>query len=80
MNTIYISDDQRQLLIDLLDRELLSLQREIMHTGTYDYRQFLKERERALDRLLHHLQTQARAGSNSQSSIEPTAPPREYQL
>jgi hypothetical protein len=78
MNAISMSDDQRQLLIDLLDREILSLQKEIMHTDTYDYRQFLKERERALDSLLHHLRTQARAASDSQSSIELTAPPLEY--
>jgi hypothetical protein len=30
MNTIHLSDQERQLLIDLLEREILSLHKEIM--------------------------------------------------
>ena len=75
MNTIHIRDQEQQLLIDLLEREILSLHQEIMHTDTYDYRQFLKDRERSLNDLLHNLQAQARSLSSSQSSVDPTAPP-----
>jgi hypothetical protein len=75
MSAIHVSDREQQLLIDLLEREILSLHKEIMHTDTYDYRQFLKERERSLKDLLHNLQAQARSVSGSQSSVEPIAPP-----
>ena len=80
MNTIHISDDQQQLLMSLLERELLNLQKEIMHTDTYDYRQFLKAREHSLEGLLHNLREQARSVSGSQSAVEPTIPPLEYRL
>jgi hypothetical protein len=75
MNTIHTRDQEQQLLIDLLEREILSLHKEIMHTDIYDYRQFLKDRERSLNDLLHNLQAQARSLSRSQSSVDPTAPP-----
>ncbi|MBI3756724.1 MAG: hypothetical protein HY267_01985 [Deltaproteobacteria bacterium] len=65
MNTIHVSAQEQQLLLELLDRELLNLHKEILHTDTHDYRQFLKERERSLTDLLHNLQAQARAVSDS---------------
>jgi hypothetical protein len=56
MNTIHVSKHEYQLLLELLEREVLNLHKEILHTDTYDYRQFLKERERSFIDLLHHLQ------------------------
>lgn len=64
MNTIHVSEQEHQLLIELLEREILNLHKEILHTDTYDYRQFLKERERSLADLLHNLQAQARSVSD----------------
>jgi len=80
MNAIYLSDDQRQVLIDLLERELLSLQKEIMHTDTRDYRRFLKERERSLADVLQHVRAQTQTAGAGQPSVETIAPPLEYQL
>jgi hypothetical protein len=43
MDTIRVSEQDQQLLLELLEREVLTLHKEIMHTDIYDYRQFLKE-------------------------------------
>jgi hypothetical protein len=57
MSTITLSDQQQQLLVELLDREIPSLRDEILHTDDHDYRESLKEREAAIKELLNRLKT-----------------------
>lgn len=73
MDTLRVSEQDQQLLLELLEREVLNLHKEIMHTDTYDYRQFLKERERSLNDLLHSLQAQISPTVKNQSSEETTS-------
>jgi len=72
MDTLRVSEQDQQLLLELLEREVLNLHKEIMHTDSYDYRQFLKERKRSLNDLLHNLQAPIRAPTRGQSSDEET--------
>ena len=75
MDTLRVSEQDQQLLLELLEREVLNLHKEIMHTDSYDYRQFLKERKRSLNDLLYNLQAQISTTLRSQSSEEITAAP-----
>jgi hypothetical protein len=55
MTTITLSDQEHQVLIELLDREIPSLREEILHTDDHDYRESLKERETFVKNLLQKL-------------------------
>jgi hypothetical protein len=57
MNTVLLSDQELQYVLELLQREIPSLRDEIWHTDTHDYREFLKERERLLKTLVEKLST-----------------------
>ena len=58
MATIVLGEQEQQMLIELLEREIPSVREEILHTDTADYRDFLKDREHRLRELLNHLKAQ----------------------
>ena len=55
MHPINLSDQDQQLLIDLLDREIPNLREEIHYTDEHEYRERLKEKEAAIKNLLTKL-------------------------
>ena len=55
MRTINLSNQDQQLLIDLLDREIPNLREEIHYTDDHEYRERLKEKEVAIKNLLRKL-------------------------
>jgi hypothetical protein len=55
MNNVELSDSERELLIDLLDREVPNLREEIHYTDDHDYKETLKQREIAVKELLRKL-------------------------
>jgi hypothetical protein len=57
MNTVMLSDQELQYVLELLQREIPNLRNEIWHTDTHDYREFLKERERLLKTLVEKFST-----------------------
>jgi len=58
--TIELTDPERDILLDLLDRELASLGPELHHTRSMEYRQELKAEKGALAKLAERLRhTQA---------------------
>ena len=61
MRTIHLSDQEQQFLLELLQREIPNLREEILHTDDYEYRNFLKERERFINDLVHHLSEEGTA-------------------
>jgi hypothetical protein len=58
MATMVLSEQEQQMLVELLEREIPSVREEILHTDTADYRDFLKDREYRLRELLNHLKVQ----------------------
>jgi len=52
MGTINLADNEQAFLIEMLEREIPNLRQEIHHTDAYDYREFLKEREKLIHELL----------------------------
>lgn len=66
MDTIRVSEQDQQMLRELVEREVVNLHTEIVHTDSSEYRQFLKERKRALTDLLHTLQAQISPTPRSQ--------------
>jgi metal-dependent HD superfamily phosphatase/phosphodiesterase len=67
MMTLQLDDSEQQALVELLERELPDLAHEIHHTDDRDYRQYLKERERLLERLLARVKGSASAVAGSMS-------------
>jgi len=57
MNTVMLSDQELQYVLELLQREIPNLRDEIWHTDDYDYREFLKERERLVKAVTKKLST-----------------------
>jgi hypothetical protein len=57
MNTVILSDQELQYVLELLQREISNLRDEIWHTDDHDYREFLKERERLVKALVEKLST-----------------------
>jgi len=55
-NTFEFSDEERQLLLQLLDKERHELPSEIHHTDRCHVREDLKRRLQAVERLLERLQ------------------------
>lgn len=50
--TLELNEQERQALIELLEREVPALRDEIHHTDDYEYREFLKAREQVVKQLL----------------------------
>jgi hypothetical protein len=57
MNTVMLSDQELQYVLELLQREIPNLRDEIWHTDDHDYREFLKERERLVKAVAEKLST-----------------------
>ena len=57
MNTVMLSDQELQYVLELLQREIPNLRDEIWHTDDHDYREFLKERERLVKAVVEKLST-----------------------
>ncbi|MEZ4728494.1 MAG: hypothetical protein R3E79_15275 [Caldilineaceae bacterium] len=56
---ITISEESRELLLDLLQIELGEVRQEIHHTKTYEYRDKLKVRESVIRELIAQLNPEA---------------------
>jgi hypothetical protein len=75
MDILRVSEQDQQLLCELVEREMLNLHDEIVHTDSYEYRQFLKERKCSLQDSLHTLQAQRSPTLRSQSAEETISAP-----
>ncbi len=58
MVTLMLTEEERLLLVDLLECELDELRGEIRETDRWEYRQMLKDREQMLRRLRKELNPQ----------------------
>lgn len=59
MKTLTFTEEEQQLLVEILEKEVPNLRDEIVHTDDHDYREFLKERERHLKELVRKLKESA---------------------
>jgi hypothetical protein len=59
MKTFSFTEEELQLLAEILDKEIPSLRDEIVHTDDHDYREFLKEREKRLSALVRKIKESA---------------------
>ncbi len=59
MYAVELNEQERQVLVELVEREIPSLRDEIWHTDVHEYREFLKARERLLKALVGKLQGSA---------------------
>jgi thioredoxin-related protein len=50
-----LSQEERELLVELLEREFDDVRTEIHHTKSHDYKDGLKEREKSVQELLKRL-------------------------
>ena len=66
MITLQLDEQEQQALAELLERELPTLRHEIDHTDDREYRDYLKARERLLERLLDTVKTKV--------TVSPSAP------
>jgi hypothetical protein len=57
MITLKLDEQEQQALVEVLEREIPNLRREIHHTDDRAYRDFLKAREQLLERLLTRMKT-----------------------
>jgi len=55
MKTLTFTEEEQQLIVEILSKEIPSLRDEIVHTDDHDYREFLKEREKHLNDLVKKL-------------------------
>lgn len=56
MRTLSLNDNERTLLIELLDARLKELPNEIHHTASHDFRDKLEAKKASLEQLLKRLQ------------------------
>ncbi len=56
-------DEERQVLLELLESALSDLRMEIAHTDRMDFREMLKGRKAVLSKVIEALQPSGRAGS-----------------
>ncbi len=70
MITLHLDEHEHQAVIELLERELPSLHHEIHHTDDRDYREFLKARERLLEKLLATVRAQTTATASGTREAE----------
>ena len=70
MMTLELNEQERQALIELLEREIPSLRDEIHHTDDYEYREFLKTREQVVKKLLAAVKTEGPLSGQVTSTTE----------
>jgi hypothetical protein len=70
MMTLELNEQERQALIELLEREIPTLRDEIHHTDDYKYREFLKTREQVVKKLLAAVKTEAPLSGQVTSTAE----------
>jgi len=58
-----LTDDEREVLIDILEAEVKELRREIHDKDTSTYKEDLKNRERVVKHILSQLQPSAEASA-----------------
>jgi galactokinase len=74
MLTLHLDEQEQQALSELLEREVPNLRHEIHHTDDRDYREFLKERERVVEKLLAMVRTDTTATASGTGEAEKHAP------
>ena len=70
MMTLELNEQERQALIELLEREISTLRDEIHHTDDYEYREFLKTREQVVKKLLAAVKTEGLLSGQVTSTAE----------
>jgi len=70
MITLHLDEHEHQEVIELLEREIPNLRHEIHHTDDHDYREFLKARERLLEKLLATAKAQTAATASGTGEAE----------
>jgi hypothetical protein len=70
MMTLELNEQERQALIELLEREISTLRDEIHHTDDYEYREFLKTREQVVKKLLAAAKTEGPLSGQVTSTAE----------
>ena len=70
MITLHLDEHEQQALTELLEREIPNLRHEIHHTDDREYREFLKARERLLEKLLDTVRTQTTVTSSGTGEAE----------
>jgi hypothetical protein len=70
MLTLHLDEQEQLALTELLEREVPNLRHEIHHTDDRDYREFLKERERVVEKLLAMVRTQTTGTPSDTSDAE----------
>ena len=70
MMTLELNEQERQALIELLEREIPTLRDEIHHTDDYEYREFLKTREQVVKKLLAAVKTEEPLSGRVTSAAE----------
>jgi hypothetical protein len=70
MITLHFDEQEQQALTELLEREIPNLRHEIHHTDDHDYREYLKTRERLLEKLLDTVRAQSLLSSRGTGETE----------
>jgi hypothetical protein len=70
MMMLELNEQERQALIELLEREIPTLRDEIHHTDDYEYREFLKTREQVVKKLLAAAKTEEPLSERGTSTTE----------
>jgi hypothetical protein len=68
MITLKLDEQEQQVLVEMLEREIPKLRHEIHHTDDRAYKDFLKAREQLLDRLLTTMKTTTTMSPSAPSS------------
>jgi hypothetical protein len=68
MITLKLDEQEQQVLVEVLEREIPNLRHEIHHTDDRAYRDFLKAREQLLERLLTRMKTTTTMSPSAPSS------------
>lgn len=70
MITLHLDEHEHQAVLELLEREIPNLRHEIHHTDDRDYREFLKARERLLEKLLDTVKASTPETASSSGMVE----------
>ena len=54
---VELSNEEKEILVGLLEREFDEVRTEVRHTRSHDYKDSLKEREKRIHALLERLKT-----------------------
>jgi hypothetical protein len=68
MITLELDEQEQQVLVEVLEREIPNLRHEIHYTDDRAYRDFLKAREELLERLLTRMKTTTTMSPGAPSS------------